>query len=430
MKNETGTTSLLDCRSQSLPYSKVVGDALHSSPAPALQPKEIGNGVLLKFCDRVFFPLMAGSLAAAEPAEKPYYSHGFGDMGDDHLGAYLAQMQAAPDTFLTAYRQSPDLCKGGVDMSARGLGPSVYIGFDAEWEFERRGRNRVLSVQFFLIGSSGLTHTQVLHLGGKGAVTERPSLAQALNDLLEEAMDFGVITEWPGEVVLVGFFTRADITVFSDFKKLRPQLDGVGGTLVTVKEAAQVELPLSPKREAQLKSQYQFVVGDPFDASRLAPPGQSLARLGQWLGLEKLELPLGFSKDKMSEFQTQNKAAFEAYGLRDAEIAVTYLLWVFWFANRYLGLQGLSATASSLSVRLAEQCIRKDGVAPDVALNYDVVERKRWNPKTDRAVTVKNRTPKRIRSWPMPTSVVGMSASFLARPMSSVSLIPTWLAPT
>jgi hypothetical protein len=255
-------------------------------------------------------------------------------------------------------------------------------------------------------------------------------LAQALNDLLEEAMDFGVITEWPGEVVLVGFFTRADITVFSDFKKLRPQLDGVGGTLVTVKEAAQVELPLSPKREAQLKSQYQFVVGDPFDASRLAPPGQSLARLGQWLGLEKLELPLGFSKDKMSEFQTQNKAAFEAYGLRDAEIAVTYLLWVFWFANRYLGLQGLSATASSLSVRLAEQCIRKDGVAPDVALNYDVVERKRWNPKTDRAVTVKNRTPKRIRSWPMPTSVVGMSASFLARPMSSVSLIPTWLAPT
>ncbi len=82
------------------------------------------------------------------------------------------------------------------------------------------------------------------------------------------------------------------------------------------------------------------------------------------MGLEKLELPIGFSKDKMSEFQTQNKAAFEAYGLRDAEIAVTYLLWGHWFSNRYLGLQGLSATASSLSVRLAEQCIRKDGVHP------------------------------------------------------------------
>ncbi|MDD3354337.1 hypothetical protein [Zoogloea sp.] len=50
--------------------------------------------------------------------------------------------------------------------------------------------------------------------------------------------------------------------------------------------------------------------------------------------------------------QRKLPAAFRAYGLRDAEIAVLYVLWVLWFCDRYLGIKGLSATASGLSVRL------------------------------------------------------------------------------
>lgn len=293
----------------------------------------------------------------------------------------------------------------------RGLGPRVFIGFDAEWAYARKGRNRLLSVQFYVIGPGGEVLTKVIHIAGGNAVEERPRLSQAIYDLLEESLDDGVIDDWPVEVVLCGFFTRADITVFSDFAKLRPQLEGVGGTLVSVGDPAQLELPMKAEREAQLKGRYQYVVGDAFepkllsirliDASRLGPPGASLAGVGKWLGIPKIDLPLGYEKGDMARFQRQELEKFEAYGLRDAEIAVMYVLWVVWFSARYLGLDmdHLSATASGLAVRLAEACIRKDGVAFDVALNYEVKEQTRWNNTTNLPRRQKKRIPKRVRKW-------------------------------
>jgi hypothetical protein len=212
-------------------------------------------------------------------------------------------------------------------------------------------------------------------------------------------------------VVLCGFFTRADATVFRDFKKLRPQLDGVNGTLVTVGESAKIELPISSMREIQLKSRYQSVVGDAYepkllsvrlvDASRLAPPGKSLENLGAWLGVLKVPLPEGQCKSNMRKFQREDVVKFEAYGLRDAEIAVTYVLWAVWFSNRHLGLdmRHLSATASGLAVRLAESCIQKDGVGLDVAFNYEKKKVTRWNDATGVPRVQQKRVPKRIRRW-------------------------------
>lgn len=72
--------------------------------------------------------------------------------------------------------------------------------------------------------------TLVIHVENGDIVGQRPGLSEVINDLLESALDEGVIEEWPAEVVLCGFFTRADITVFSDFKHLRPQFNAVGGT--------------------------------------------------------------------------------------------------------------------------------------------------------------------------------------------------------
>ena len=158
----------------------------------------------------------------------------------------------------------------------------------------------------------------------------------------------------------------------------------MGGSLVTVGKAASLDLPIKARREQELKARYQALVGDAFDpkilsvrlvdASRLAPPGKTLASLGDWLGIPKLDLPDGYAKDDMARFQLREREKFEAYGLRDAEIAVMYVLWVVWFSNRHLELDmsHLSATASGLAVRVAEDCIRRDGVSLDVALNYEV----------------------------------------------------------
>jgi hypothetical protein len=358
----------------------------------------------MAFCDARFSEMMHRSLE--EPP--PRAARKSEEAVNDYARERFSMARRAGGAMLTQVAPIRAKKESGPSL---GLGPRVYIGFDAEWQFLRKGRNRILSVQFCLVGPTGETMYKVIHLAGNDADTERPSLSQAINDLLEEAVDDGVIDDWPIEVVLCGFFTRADITVFSDFKKFRHELSGVGGTLVTVGDAIDIELPMSDKRHQQLKSRYQYVVGSMFDpkllsirlvdASRLAPPGKSLAYLGKALGLPKIELPAGFDKSDMAAFQSKEKKKFEAYGLRDAEIAVTYVLWVVWFSTRHLGLDmdRLSATASGLAVRVAEACIRSDGVALNVALNFEEKQVTRWDNKTNRARVQKKREPKRIRAW-------------------------------
>lgn len=363
------------------------------------------DDVLLAYCDGHFAELMQRSQVNGSGGLVKTISEA--DIQRQAREDYL-HSQVAGKAVLVSTKRRIVTARSSLE---RGLGPRLFVGFDAEWEHVRKGRNQILSVQFFVITPNGETLKHVIHIVGGQAVEERPSLSQAIYDLIEMCIDEAIVEDWPCEVVLCGFFTRADITVFRDFKKLRPQLDGVNGTLVTVGESAKVELPIATTREMQLKSRYQSVVGDTFDpkllsvrlvdASRLAPPGKSLEDLGAWLGVPKVKLPEGQSKSNMRKFQREDRAGFEAYGIRDAEIAVVYVLWAVWFSNRHLGLdmRHLSATASGLAVRLAESCIRQDGVALDVAFNYEKKSVTRWNDATGLPRVQKKRMPKRIRRW-------------------------------
>lgn len=367
--------------------------------------KRADDEAILAYCDGCFAELMEGALTEEERRK-----HGMSRKPAKTLSERERYQQSLQSAKFTANRAMRSCLARKLGLK-RGLGPRVFIGFDAEWIKARNGRNRILSVQFYLIGPNGEVITLVQYVDAGDVISQRPHLSAVINDLLESALDQGVIEDWPAEVVLCGFFTRADITVFSDFKHLRPQLDGVGGTLATVSKPAKLELPMSDRRQAELKLRYQTVVGDEFDprllnlflidASRLAPPGKSLAAVGQWLGIPKIDLPPGYGKSDMARFQREEPEAFEAYGLRDAEIAVKYVLWVVWFASRHLGLdmRNLSTTASGLAVRVAESCIRKDGVALDIALNYEDKQVTRWDNATGVGYSQKKRVPHRIRKW-------------------------------
>lgn len=402
MKNETALLEQAPAaRRKSATGHGAAEDALNTGS----RPRRANDDELLAYCDGYFQDMMLASLtdeARQKRGLPPQSAEGVSEKD-----RYLKAQQAGKFAVNRAMRRRLDRKLG----PERGLGARVFIGFDAEWTRSRKGRNRILSVQFYLIGPTGEILTLVIHIENGDIVSQRPRLSDVIYDLLESALDQGVIEEWPAEVVLCGFFTRADITVFSDFKHLRPKFDGVGGTLVTVGKAAQVELPMSPLRQATLKQRYQAVVGDEFeprllnlrliDASRLAPPGKSLANIGAWLGIPKIDLPEGYEKSDMARFQRERRDEFEAYGLRDAEIAVMYVLWVVWFSSRFLGLdmRHLSATASGLAVRIGEACIRRDGVALDVALNYEVKQVTRWDNATGVGYTQKKRVPKRLRKW-------------------------------
>lgn len=409
MRNETTNVSSADAI-DSLASAGFRNSALeHASAAFAPAPlpprrKRAGDEALMAFCDGYFAKLMEAARVAVVSPPKPGNNHSPDAIArEDYLQAQChgKMVHGASVGRRPSFSASPE----------RGLGPRVFIGFDAEWQYARKGRNRLLSVQFYVVGPTGETLPKVIHVSGGESIDERPTLGQAVYDLLEDAFDQDIIDEWPAEVVLCGFFTRADITVFADFRHLRKQLDGVGGSLVTVGKAASLDLPIKARREQELKARYQALVGDAFDpkilsirlvdASRLAPPGKSLASLGDWLGIPKLDLPEGYGKDGMARFQLRERDKFEAYGLRDAEIAVMYVLWVVWFSSRYLELDmsHLSATASGIAVRVAEDCIRRDGVSLDVALNYEVKQIARWDNTRNVPRTLKKRIPKRIRRW-------------------------------
>jgi hypothetical protein len=371
--------------------------------------KDLVGGSLLAHLDGVFGPLMAycDQHSNLAPDAIPQLDTD-PRLAMSHEKLRAEEMAAAEKFRTMKAMRPPQPDKHGKIPPQKGV-DVVYIGFDAEWEAKSKGRNHVLSAQFHLVSPTGRVFEKVYDMSEVEHTKDRMRLADALYDLLDDAEADGTLDSWPREVVLIGFFTRADITVFSDFHKLRPQLDGVGGTMASVKGKAKVEIPMGAERAAKIKSHYSYLVGSDFDpkllsvrlvdASTFAPPGTSLQKLGDMIGLPKIDLPPGFSKDKMSVFQRREPKKFEAYGLRDAEIAVWYVLWVQWFAARYLGLSGLSATASSLGVRLAEKCMVADGIALDAALNFEQVSIMRFDPNKGIPRRSTERLPSRKRGW-------------------------------
>ncbi len=366
---------------------------------------------LMQHGDRLFAPLMDyTSTSAPESVTRMPFLLELG-LSDEEIKARFDMQRS--DNFLHAIHKrvpaAPIFTKKGRIKPVEGLGPSAIVGFDSEYTAGKNGRNRQISVQFYLLGPTGESIAQVIHLTDDEHIDQRPSLKQCIADLIELAMDEGVLADWPSEVILAGFFTRADLPAFSDFKHFLKEVDGVGGTFASIKRTADTELPLRQETEARLKQRYSGIVGDAFnprimnirliDVSRLAPPGKPLETLGDWIGLPKIDLPPGYAKERMDLFQRKDRKSFEQYAIRDAEIVAYYLLWVWWYGDRHLGLTDFSATIGSLGVRYAEACMLREGIAPDIALNYRQVKTPRLNRETRRAVTKKLRIPKEIRKW-------------------------------
>lgn len=160
----------------------------------------------------------------------------------------------------------------------------------------RKGRNRILSVQFYLIGPTGEVLTLVIHIENGDIVSQRPRLSDVIYDLLESALDQGVIEEWPAEVVLCGFYPRRGATAFSDFKHLLPaeirwgkavrwhRRQGCLGGIADVPGAPGNPQAALPSRGRRAEFEPRSLNLRLIDASRLAPPGKSLANIGALVG--------------------------------------------------------------------------------------------------------------------------------------------------
>ncbi len=221
------------------------------------------------------------------------------------------------------------------------------IGFDCEWKFDAKNNcNDVLSYQAHLINrDTGLTYSFIHHVRpnwrGKYA---RLSLPEFLVMVLYDALKAGVIASYPRSITMAGHFTRADLCMFADFHRyLKRRLVAVRGTYVTTDRRLPLILP-SPDGARRVTLSI-------VDTMLLAPEKSSLAKLGPHVGRPKLEIMAGYSIAGMEGYRAEQPEAFEAYGLRDAEIPALYASSIFDLLKT-LGVTGSIPTLGAAGVAM------------------------------------------------------------------------------
>jgi hypothetical protein len=270
-----------------------------------------------------------------------------------------------------------------------GVGHTLFIGYDCEW-VEKRGCLQILSYQFYLVG-----------IGGEMAVVfladERLAFKDMLDAILMIALRAGIILHYPHDIVITGYFLRADLAMLSDFIEFKGDLSNISGSVGNAGSPLKFDFSCSVEAFNKLDSGETFFFrgGDLtysskitfYDLAKHAPEKTPLSVLGDLLGIEKLTVPNIAEMDKLRE---QDSDLFIDYGIRDSEIVVKYYLHILGFAKNLLGRdfdRGLiPATAGSLAVSLCKQTVEDF----DDVFGLTCTGRKVFDSERNRFVTKKN----------------------------------------
>lgn len=217
--------------------------------------------------------------------------------------------------------------------------PLVVI--DVEWTRHPRDprRNEVLCYGLRLeSGEESVTH----FFYPKGCDRRsRLTLSAMLGKLIDRAIP-DVLSGVPQQIVLVGHYARGDLSACKDFAELKKKFDSANGVFVSSRGPAALDLKLDPKTGRPLDDLPRLP-----DSRVMRVPGagdvcavsvtfrdtsllvvedakRSLGSIGALVGLPKLELPDGYTKDRMDLFLNRDKPAFESYLRRDLEIPARY----------------------------------------------------------------------------------------------------------
>ncbi|WCH23251.1 hypothetical protein [Aeromonas salmonicida] len=278
-------------------------------------------------------------------------------------------------------------------------GEDLWIGVDAEW-VTRNGRNTVLSYQSYCINSRG-EERGMIHYPESG---KRFSFEKFISRVVEDCRAAGLIKKWPHTIVVVAHFIRADITTFSNFWGLKTQVKAQGGSVVgriltgsgygvdeTVERARKAKpapIVFRDRNHRKQQSIIEFV-----DTLFLAPNKSPLSALGAMLGLPKLEIPDGYSIERMDELLAGNKEAFEQYALRDAEIAVKYALKVRDFLGGQFGLQKLPRSLGAVGVTVFRQLLKAADVDYMSTFGLVIKKEEHWNSGKGKVTTKSMKRP-------------------------------------
>lgn len=274
---------------------------------------------------------------------------------------------------------------------------------DSEWvtrEDPHTGKpfNHVLSVQL-AVDVEGKSYEEILYTRS-GNPRKRFRLDALVTMTIKKLAKLGMLSAFPTEVIIIGHFLRADLPNFADFWARKTLMDGFGRTF-TGKTRQSIDWDASD--EPQSSKSFALIMGGTNDRqivkvryadTMLLTPGRgSLDSAASLIGEAKVDLPPGFTKDRMDLFLKADPVAFANYALHDARLTLKYYLHMEQFARKELGLSKLPLTLAGMGIAGLKKHLRAQGVDLNGALSQVVVDEKRYSARTNRYYTYRSLHP-------------------------------------
>lgn len=276
---------------------------------------------------------------------------------------------------------------------------TLHIGFDTEYVFNPETRqNDILSYQSYVVLPDNTGISNIIYPPDsqkKSRLSFKEFLCQTITPLLET----GVITKWPGIINIYAHFIRADIASFANFwSDYKILLKGIRGTVSSFKNRYGIDFDEQQERRVKTEQiMFDKRTSPPrcsnvafIDTLLITPGGMGLAECGELLGLPKLTIPAPYSITNMREYLLGDRAGFEAYALRDAEIAVRYALQVRNFCARELMINRVPATIGAMAVSRFTKTLKENNMSPEVCLGTHIKTRELWLTEKQAFRTIKN----------------------------------------
>lgn len=276
---------------------------------------------------------------------------------------------------------------------------TLHIGFDTEYVFNPETRqNDILSYQSYVVLPDNTGISNIIYPPDsqkKSRLSFKDFLCQTITPLLET----GVITKWPGIINIYAHFIRADIASFANFwSDYKILLKGIRGTVSSFKNRYGIDFDEQQERRVKTEQiMFDKRTSPPrcsnvafIDTLLITPGGMGLAECGELLGLPKLTIPAPYSITNMREYLLGDRAGFEAYALRDAEIAVRYALQVRNFCARELMIDRVPATIGAMAVSRFTKTLKENNMSPEVCLGTHIKTRELWLTEKQAFRTIKN----------------------------------------
>ncbi|HFI8327034.1 TPA: hypothetical protein ACGRXY_004366 [Escherichia coli] len=276
---------------------------------------------------------------------------------------------------------------------------TLHIGFDTEYVFNPETRqNDILSYQSYVVLPDNTGVSNIIYPPDsqkKSRLSFKEFLFQTITPLLET----GVITKWPGIINIYAHFIRADIASFANFwSDYKILLKGIRGTVSSFKNRYGIDFDEQQERRVKTEQiMFDKRTSPPrcsnvafIDTLLITPGGMGLAECGELLGLPKLTIPAPYSITNMREYLLGDRAGFEAYALRDAEIAVRYALQVRNFCARELMIDCVPATIGAMAVSRFTKTLKENNMSPEVCLGTHIKTRELWLTEKQAFRTIKN----------------------------------------